>query len=78
MSPVEASKISNESKVYENLYRQIEINYSKPKFKIGDKVRINKYKNVFAKGYIGNYTEEIFSISKVLNTTPVTYKIEDF
>ena len=50
----------------------------KPKFSIGDKVRISKFKRkVFDKGYIPNWTEEIFVIDKVLPTKPVTYSIVD-
>ena len=47
------------------------INYSKetndkdPKFKIGDIARISKYKNIFAKGYAPNWSEEVFVIKKV-------------
>ena len=36
-----------------------------PKFKIGDHVRISKYKNIFAKGYTPNWSEEVFVISKI-------------
>ena len=39
-----------------------EINNKNPKFKIGDIVRISKYENVFAKGYIPNLSEEVFVI----------------
>ena len=39
-----------------------------PKFKVGDHVRISKYKNTFAKGYIQNWSEEVFVISKIKNT----------
>ena len=50
----------------------------KPKFSIGDKVRISKDKRqVFDKGYTPNWTEEIFVIDKVLPTKPVTYNIVD-
>ena len=48
-----------------------------PKFKVGDHVRISKYKNVFAKGYIPNWSEEVFVIKKVKNTIPWTYVIND-
>ena len=41
-----------------------------PKFKVGDTVRISKYKNIFAKGYTPNWSEEIFVIKKVKNTVP--------
>ena len=49
-----------------------------PKFKVGDQVRISKYKNVFAKGYTQNSSEEIFVVSKIKNTVPWTYMISDF
>ena len=49
----------------------------KIKFKIGDKVRISKYKRVFEKGYTPNWTREIFIINKILPTNPPSYKIND-
>ena len=55
-----------------------EINYEDPKFKIGDIVRISKYKNIFAKGYVSNWPEKFFVIKKVKNTVPWTYVIGDF
>ena len=48
-----------------------------PKFKVGDPVRISKYKNIFAKGYVPNWSEEIFVIKKVKNTVLWTYVIND-
>ena len=54
-----------------------EINNKDPKFKIGDIVRISKYKNIFAKGYVPNWSEEVFVIKKVKNTVPWTYVISD-
>ena len=48
-----------------------------PKYKVGDRVRISKYKNIFAKGYTPNWSEEIFVIKKVKNTVPWTYVIND-
>ena len=48
-----------------------------PKFKIGDHVRISKYKNIFAKGYTPNWSEEVFVISKIKNTVSWTYAISD-
>ena len=47
------------------------------KFKIGDHVKISKYKNISAKGYTPNWSEEIFIISKIKNTVPWTYRISD-
>ena len=46
-------------------------------FKVGDHVRISKYKNIFAKGYTPNWSEEVFVIKKVKNTVPWTYVIND-
>ena len=54
-----------------------EINNKDPKFKVGDHVKISKYKNIFAKGYMPNWSEEIFVIKKVKNTVPWTYVIND-
>ena len=48
-----------------------------PKFKVGDHVRISKYKNIFAKGYAPNWSEEAFVISKIKNTVLWTYVISD-
>ena len=54
------------------------INTSKdPKFNVGDHVRISKYKNIFAKGYMPNWSEEVFVIKKIKNTVPWTYIIND-
>ena len=54
-----------------------EVNDKDPKFKIGDHVRISKYKNSFAKGYMPNWSEEVFAISKIKNTVPWTYVINN-
>ena len=54
-----------------------EVNDKDPKFKVGDHVRISKYKNLFAKGYIPNWSEEVFVVSKIKNTVPWTYVIND-
>ena len=51
---------------------------SKPKFKVGNKVRISKYKRkVFDKGYTPNWTEEIFLVDKIQSTNPITYRSKD-
>ena len=41
-----------------------EVNDKDPKFKVSDHVRISKYKNIFAKGYTPNWSEEVFIIKK--------------
>ena len=52
-------------------------NKKDPKFKVGDHVRISKYKNIFAKGYTPNWSEEVFVINKIKNTVPWAYAISD-
>ena len=47
------------------------------KFKVGDRFRTSKYKNIFAKGYTQNWSEEVFIISKIKNTVRWTYVISD-
>ena len=54
-----------------------EVNDKSTKFKVGDHVRISKHKNIFAKGYTPNWSEEVFVIKKVKNTAPWTYVIND-
>ena len=54
-----------------------ELNNKDPKFKIGDQVRNSKYKNIFAKGYMPNWSEEVFIINKIKNTVPWTYVTND-
>ena len=53
-----------------------ESNEKDPKFKVGDHVRISEFKNVFAKGYTPNWSEEIFD-KNTKNTVPWTYIISD-
>ena len=48
-----------------------------PKFKVNDHVRISKYKNIFAKGYVLNWSEEVFIVNKIKNTVPWAYTIND-
>ena len=54
-----------------------EVNDKNLKFKVGDHVRISKYEDIFAKGYTPNWSEEVFVISKIKNTIPWTYVIND-
>jgi hypothetical protein len=82
MTPFEASKPENREKVYNNLYykkyqKMANTAPTKPKFKIGDIVRISRVKDTFEKGFIDNWSKETFLISKVLNTFPITYNIKE-
>ena len=54
-----------------------EINENESILKIGDIVRISKCKNIFAKGYVSNWSEEVFVITQVKSTIPWTYVISD-
>ena len=47
-------------------------------FQVGDEVRLSKAKLVFDKGYLPNWTEEIFTVSRILDTVPVMYKVRDY
>ena len=54
-----------------------EVDDKDPKFKVGDHVRISKYKNIFAEGYTPNWLEENFVVDKIKNAVPWTYVIND-
>ena len=59
------------------LHSKNEANNKDPKFKVGDHVRISRYKNIFAKGNTPNWSEEVFISSKIKNTVSWTYVIND-
>ena len=65
--------------VTEDSYAECNENFNKKysKFKVGDHVRISKYKNIFAKGYTPNQSEEMFVVSKIKNAVPWTYAVSD-
>ena len=65
--------------VKDNTYIDLkkESNGKDPKFKVGDHVRISDYKNIFAKGYLPNWSEEIFIIKKIKKPIPWTYVLND-
>ena len=54
-----------------------DFNEKDPQFKVGDHVRIPKYKNIFAKGYTQNQSEEVFIIIEIKYTVPYTYVMSD-
>ena len=47
------------------------------RFKVGNSVRMSKFKTIFEKGYTPNWGTEVFKIVKVQQTNPVTYRLED-
>lgn len=63
--------------VYNNLKRSQKQKYKPPKFKIGNYVRISKYKKTFEKSYLTNYSDEIFKITSIFYKIPITYKLCD-
>ena len=54
-----------------------DFNKKGPKFKVGDHVRISKYKNFFAKGYVPNWSEEVFIVNEIKNTVSWAYTINE-
>ena len=74
--PIDVNK-NNEHIVFKNLYNIYET-LKEPSFIVGDYVRIQRIKKTFEKGYKPNWSQELFTISKVLNTSPTnTYIISD-
>ena len=63
--------------VKSNTYINSNKKINDPKFKIGDIVRISKYKNIFAKLYVPNWSDKVFFITEAKNTFPMTYVISD-
>ena len=70
MKPID---VTNDSYVE---YKE-ESNKKDPKFKVNDHVRISKYKNIFAKGYVPNWSEEVSIFNEIKNTKSWTYTIND-
>jgi len=78
MNPTEAGKRENENQVWRNLNGDYSPPERKaPKFSIDDKVRITKKKSIFEKGYTPRWTGEVFTVSEVHYTDPITYKLKD-
>ena len=69
MKPID---VKNNKRVYID-----EHNEKDSKFKVGDRVRISRYKNIFAEGYAPNWSSEIFIVDKIIDTVPYTYNLKD-
>ena len=76
MKPKDVNK-KNEDEVWTTLYGHIYAESSIRKYKVGETVRISKYKSTFTKGYEANFTEELFKVVKVIRGDPTVYEIED-
>jgi len=76
LTPAEVTQ-EREEEVYNRVFGST--NFPKPKFKynVGDYVRITKEKGVFGKGYIPNFTEEVFSIKECVIRHPPVYRLQD-
>ena len=70
MKPKDVKDDNNKVYIDEN-------NEKSNRFTVGDRVRISKFKNIFAKGYTPNWSNEIFIINKINNTVPWTYSLKD-
>jgi hypothetical protein len=77
MTPTEASEEKNKLQVLEH-QMHLEQGSEKPKFKVGDKVRISRIKGLFEKGYLPNWSEALYTVDKVKKTNPYTYTVRDF
>lgn len=79
MKPNQVTK-SNESTVLKRIKKSTKLLLDKKppnKFAIGDNVRISKYKQIFTKGYLPNWTNEVFTVHRVQPTIPETYLLKD-
>ena len=54
-----------------------EHNKKSARYNVGDRVRISKFKNTFAKGYTSNWSREIFIVNRINDTVPYTYNLKD-
>ena len=78
MKPAQVSA-DNEKRLWHTLYdKPNTTKHPNDKFKIGDQVRISKIKRTFEKGYLPNFSTEIFTISKQIPRNPVVYKLKDY
>ena len=69
MKPVD---VKNNKRVYSDEHDEKD-----SRFKVGDRVRISKFKNIFAKGYTPNWSSKIFIVDKINDTVPYTYNLKD-
>ena len=72
MKPNNVSE-DNQGEVWMTLFGHNYGDLPLPKFKVGDTVRVSRYKSIFAKGYEANFTEELFKVTKVLRGHPNVY-----
>ena len=73
----EARDLSNYNHVFRALYGKIRPAPPPAKFHIREKVRISRKKGTFEKGFTPNWTEEVFTLSELKHTNPITYSVKD-
>ena len=76
MKPKDVNK-KDDDQVWTTLYGHVNAESLLPKFKIGDMVRVSKYKSAFTKDYEANFTKELFKVIKIIRGYPNVYEIED-
>lgn len=78
MKPCEVNH-NNEDELLRTVYKSNSMFHvnDRSTLKMNDFVRISRYKNIFEKGYTANFSTEVFKITKILATVPITYLIED-
>ena len=67
-----SNAIARNKRVYIDEHKEKSARYN-----VGDRVRITKFKNIFAKGYTPNWSREIFIVNKINDTVPYTYNLKD-
>lgn len=78
MKPKEVTK-ENEQDLFDRIYSKMKkVSHKKPKFNVGDHVRVSKFKHVFEKGYTPNWTTEIFTVTRRHRASPLTYNLKDY
>ena len=78
LSPIEVNE-SNEKELWEKQYRDhlFTKKRNSPQYKVGDKVRLTKYKRTFNRSFFSNWKKEIFQVAHILYTKPITYVLLD-
>ncbi|XP_043263174.1 uncharacterized protein LOC122403621 [Colletes gigas] len=75
MRPIDVTP-TNAAKLLTTVYSHVKI-AAPARFKVGDAVRVSKFKTIFEKGYTPNWSTEIFTIAEVQKTNPATYLLKD-
>ncbi|XP_033214053.1 uncharacterized protein LOC117171109 [Belonocnema kinseyi] len=70
--------VEDEEELIQHLKKLRNISRTRPKFKVGDRVRVSKHKHTFEKGYTFNWTTEISNVDRIMLTSSVKYKLKDY